>query len=135
MNVPSIRVLIVDDDRAFREAACAILTSLTHVDVVGSVESGAEAIAALPALQPDVVLMDMEMPGMTGIEATREIKRAHPLVRVAIVTGHDWSWARDAALGVNADGFVSKASFPMSSRVLFAGWVGLLAGYTNTLAA
>ena len=74
-----IRVLIADDHPLFREGLHGLLDSVAETEVVGEATTGAEAIQKAKALQPDVILMDIKMPGINGIEATRaiEIGRAH----------------------------------------------------------
>ena len=126
MNVPELRVLLADDRPEFAEAARMFLETQPHVRVVGSVQSGTQAVAAVRTLNPHVVLMDLYMPGMTGLEAMREIKRANSHVRVVIVTLDDWPWQREVARAAGADGFISKSSFSESCRMLIAGWAGVL---------
>lgn len=84
-----IRVLLVDDHKIVRQGVRAYLQTLTDIDIVGEAASGAAAVAATEQNRPDVVLMDLEMPGeIDGIAATREIRRLHPGVRVIVVTSH-----------------------------------------------
>ena len=111
MSGRSIRVVVVDDGPSFRKAATAFLATQPHVDVVGAFESGLEAIEAAALLSPDLILMDLHMPGMTGLNATRAIKRFNATVKVVAVTLYDRDWHRSAALDAGADGFISKASF------------------------
>lgn len=125
--VPAIRVLLVDDSPTFLQAARAFLVS-RGLRVVGSVESGGESLAAVDSLNPDLVLMDLNMPGMTGLEATRMIKKSRPGIRVIIMSLEgDW-WdcqdTDDPLLG--ADGFISKSRFTEASPAVIGALFGNL---------
>jgi len=76
----SVGVLIVDDQAPFRRAARAVVTATPGFEVVGEAESGEEAVALVEDLDPEVVLMDINLPGINGIEATRRITATHPNV-------------------------------------------------------
>jgi DNA-binding NarL/FixJ family response regulator len=82
-----IRVLVVDDDPDFVEAAKVTLASDRRIDVVGGATSGEEAVRQAAALRPEVVAMDVVMPGLDGIEATRLIRKDQPECRVVLVSG------------------------------------------------
>src|SRR5512146_1490877 len=82
----SLRVLIVDDHPIFRDGIRALLASVPDFEIAGEAATGDEAIAEAATLQPDVVLMDLQMPGIGGVEATRQILFASPHIRVLIVT-------------------------------------------------
>jgi pilus assembly protein CpaE len=82
-----IRVLIVDDDPNFVEAATALLAADQRLEVVGGATDGEEAIAKAAALRPQVVAMDVLMPGMDGLEAARMIQSSEPECRVVLVNG------------------------------------------------
>ncbi len=76
-----IRILIADDQQPFREGLRALFRSMPDVEVVGEAATGQEAVTLTEKLQPDVVLMDIKMPGMNGIEATGQILSASPHIR------------------------------------------------------
>jgi len=106
----SIRVLIADDHTLFREGLRAVLTSVPDTDVVGEAATGQEAIAKTSELQPDVVLMDIQMPGTNGIEATAGIVRERPHTGVVIVTMFEDDDSVFAAMRAGARGYVLKGA-------------------------
>jgi len=83
-----IRVLVVDDHGVVRLGVERALSGLPGVEVVGAVADGEQALAAVPELEPDVILMDLQMPGLDGIAATREIVRQQPDARVVVLTSY-----------------------------------------------
>ena len=103
-----VRVLIADDHRLFAEALRAILDAEPTVDVVGLAASGADAVRQTAELEPDLVLMDINMPGLDGIEATRRILAQQPETQVLMVTGSDARQDVDAARIAGAAGYVTK---------------------------
>lgn len=105
-----IRVLIVDDHAYFRKGLRALLKLLPEVEVVGEAGDGDEAIAQTAALQPDVILMDLHMPGRGGLAATEEILRASPHVGVLMLTMVEDDESLSAALRVGARGYVLKGA-------------------------
>jgi two-component system response regulator NreC len=109
-NGQRIRVLIVDDHAILRQALRQLLEGHPEVEVVGDAGSGREAIAATEKLLPDVVLMDMVMPGLTGLEATRQIRKRFPKTRVLILTGYMEDEQIIGALRAGASGYVVKKS-------------------------
>jgi two-component system, NarL family, response regulator DesR len=106
--VSDIRLLLADDQALVRGALAALLALEPDLTVVAEVGSGDEVVAAATAHTPDVALLDVEMPGMDGIEATRALKHALPRVRVLIVTTFGRPGFLRRALQAGADGFVVK---------------------------
>ena len=86
MNQTPIRVLIVDDHKIVREGIELLLSEIRDIEMVGEAKNGAEGLVRARELQPDVILMDLVMPEMDGVEATRQITAEHPDVRVLILT-------------------------------------------------
>jgi DNA-binding NarL/FixJ family response regulator len=103
-----VRVLIVDDHRLFAEALTAILSVDDRIEVVGLASTGGDAVRRAVELEPDVVLMDISMPGVGGLEATRRILEERPGVRVLMLTGSDADQDVDAARTAGAAGYVTK---------------------------
>ena len=103
-----IRVLIADDHRLFAEALEAILTGESGIEVVGRARNGAEALELALALEPDVLLMDISMPVMDGVEATRRIREARPAASVLMLTGSNTAVDVDRARDAGAVGYVTK---------------------------
>ena len=108
----AIRVLVVDDDALMRAGLRGVLGSDDGIAVVGEAADGAEAIAAAAALQPDVVLMDVRMPGLDGIAATREVLATSSDVRVLILTTFEQDDYVFGALRAGASGFLLKRARP-----------------------
>lgn len=106
-----IRTMLVDDSPEFLEAAQRFLASDPQVDILGSARSGKEAVKLVSQLNPDLVLMDLAMPGMNGLTATRQIKSLPNPPQVIILTMHDNHEYRSASDAVHADGFISKSQF------------------------
>jgi CheY-like chemotaxis protein len=104
----AIRVLIADDHRLFAEALEAILAGESRIEVVGRARNGAEAVELSLELEPDVVLMDISMPVMDGIEATRRIREARPDACVVMLTGSNAAADVDRSREAGASGYVTK---------------------------
>jgi DNA-binding NarL/FixJ family response regulator len=103
-----VRVLIVDDQRVFAEALALGLETNPGIRCEGVVATAEDALERLTASRPQVVLMDMALPGASGIEATRQIKELYPDIRVILLTGHVRASAVAAAAAVGASGFLPK---------------------------
>ena len=106
----STRVVVVDDHAMFREGLAAILGSLAGVEVVGEAGDGVEALEVVAATGPDVVVMDLHMPRMNGVEATRQVVAEHPGTRVLVLTMLADDESVYAALDAGADGYLLKES-------------------------
>lgn len=103
-----IRLMIVDDHAVLRDGLKTILESELDIEVVGEADSGDAALQLLEIVQPDVVLTDINMQGMTGIEVTKAIKHQHPDIRVLILTMHSHEEYLMAAIKEGADGYLLK---------------------------
>jgi DNA-binding NarL/FixJ family response regulator len=106
-----IRVLLVDDSYEFLQAAAHFLSSDPRIEVIGKFQAAKEAIGQVETLHPDLVLMDIAMPEMNGLEATRIIKEIKQPPRVIILTMYDDGEYHNASEAVNADAFVAKSEF------------------------
>jgi len=104
------RLLIADDHTLFRDGLRALFGSLPDTEVVGEAATGAEAISLAEELQPDVVLMDIQMPDMNGIEATRQIVQTSPHIGVIVVTMFEDDDSVFAAMRAGARGYVLKGA-------------------------
>ncbi|MGW1495778.1 response regulator [Streptomyces sp. NBC_00191] len=104
----TIRVLIVDDQIMVREGFSVLLNAMPDIEVVGEAVNGREAVARVAELAPDVVLMDIRMPELNGIEATREIVAAHADSKVLVLTTFDLDEYVYQALRAGASGFLLK---------------------------
>ncbi len=109
MNEP-VRILIADDHTLFRDGLRALFESLYEAELVGEAATGAEAISLAEKLQPDVVLMDIQMPGINGIEATRRIVSTSPHIGVIVVTMFEDDDSVFSAMRAGARGYVLKGA-------------------------
>ena len=105
----ALRILIVDDEKAVRTALGRLLATRKEWQVVGEAADGAEAIGMARELQPDIVIMDITMPEMNGLEATPEIKKALPAAEVLIFTQHDSTQMIQQAQNAGASGYLLKS--------------------------
>jgi DNA-binding NarL/FixJ family response regulator len=135
--VSAIRVLVVDDDALMRAGLRGVLASDDGIAVVGEAADGGEAIARVAALAPDVVLMDVRMPGLDGIAATREVLAASADVRVLILTTFEQDDYVFGALRAGASGFLLKRARPedllAAVRAIAAGDALLSPSVTRTV--
>lgn len=110
MEMEPIGVLVADDHALFREGLQALFMTIPDIEFVGEAATGAEAVAQAEALQPDVVLMDINMPGVNGIEATRRILHTSPNIGVVVVTMLEDDASVFAAMRAGARGYVLKGA-------------------------
>ncbi|MBL8061966.1 MAG: response regulator transcription factor [Anaerolineales bacterium] len=104
----TIKVLIADDHVFYREGVRALLSSVQEIEVVGEANDGEEAIAQANDLKPNIILMDLKMPGMNGIDATRRIHETHPNIGVLVITMFDDDDSVFAAMRAGARGYLLK---------------------------
>jgi DNA-binding NarL/FixJ family response regulator len=112
MSGPLVRVLIVDDDDLMRAGLKSVLSSDDTLEVVGEAGDGREAVQRVRATEPDVVLMDVRMPDLDGIAATREVLEVSPQAKVAILTTFEQDDYIFGALSAGASGFLLKRTKP-----------------------
>ena len=110
MTAEQLRILVADDSDAFRAGLAALLGSVDGITLAGEATNGEEAISRALDLHPDVVLMDLHMPGRNGIEATREIVSAAPHVAVLVLTMHEDDESVFAAVQAGARGYLVKGA-------------------------
>jgi DNA-binding NarL/FixJ family response regulator len=106
------KVAIVEDDRGLRDQLASILGAAPDVRFVGACGSGDEAVDRIHVLRPDVVLMDIKLPGMSGIECVSHLKRALPSLQIIMLTVYEDSESIFRALKAGADGYLVKSSPP-----------------------
>ena len=106
------KVAIVEDDRGLREQLAQILSAASDVRFVGACASGEEALDRIHVMQPDVVLMDIKLPGMSGIDCVAHLKRALPSLQIIMLTVYEDSERIFRALKAGADGYLVKSSPP-----------------------
>jgi DNA-binding NarL/FixJ family response regulator len=104
------RILIVDDNNVLREGLKSILLQFSVIDIVGEAADGVEALKSVERLLPDLVLMDISMPRMDGLAATREIKKKWPGTKILVLTVYRTPEYLMAASKAGADGYLSKDS-------------------------
>ena len=102
------RIIIIEDNDIVKEGFKLLISSLSNHEVVATYESCEDAIRSLEKDKPDIVLMDIELPGMNGIEGTRIIKKQHPEIEILVITVHDDSDLVFQALVAGASGYITK---------------------------
>lgn len=132
-----LRILIVDDHGIVRAGIRSLLEGQSNIEVVGEAAGGEEAVEKAIRLQPELVLMDIAMPGMNGIEATRRIKKELPEVTILVLTMHDDEEFFFPVLRAGASGYILKETDPQellyAIRVVRRGQVFLSPAVTKTL--
>jgi DNA-binding NarL/FixJ family response regulator len=134
-----VRLLLVDDHAIVRHTICALLAEEPTLDVISQTASGEEAVGKAKELQPDVVLMDISLPGISGIEAARQIREVSSKSQIIFLSQHDSIQMAKAAFKVGGHGYVSKIDAAMdllkairavregvrfvSQRLVNQGWV------------
>ena len=111
-----IRTMVVDDHTLFRKGLRALLEQMEGLEVVGEASAGAEAVTLAEKLVPDVVLMDIRMPGMSGIEVTKQILQENPHIGIILVTMFDDSESVLSGMRAGARGYVLKGAEPDELR-------------------
>lgn len=106
--VKRFTTLVVDDDDFVAKSMPSFLARIPNVEVIGTARDGRDAIEKIKARQPDVVLMDVRMPRMDGLEATKIIRKEFPDVRVVLMSGYDDSGMREECELAGGHGFMSK---------------------------
>jgi len=134
-----IRVLIVDDHPIFRDGLAGLLATLPEVEIAATAGTAEEALAALTRTSPDVVLMDINLPGTSGVEATRRVSQIAPAVAVLVISMVDDDDSVFAALAAGARGYVLKgasaAEITAALRTVAAGGAVFGAGIASRLLA
>ena len=110
MTISTIRIIIADDHTLLRDGLRALFGSVPDIEVVGEAESGADVISKSELLQPDVILMDIQMPGINGIQATRQIVSKQPDIGVIVVTMYKDDDSVFAAMRAGARGYILKGA-------------------------
>lgn len=105
-----IRIFLADDHQVVREGIRLLLEKVPDLEVIGEADDGGEAVAKISQLVPDIVLMDITMPGLNGLEATRQIKQKHPSIKVLILTMHETGQYLSEILEVGASGYMVKTT-------------------------
>src|SRR6267378_2547157 len=107
-----IRVVVVEDKVAFRRGLGAIFELTPGIECIGMYATGEEALREIPKTAPDVVLMDLNLPGLSGVECTRELKKVRPAAQVVILTIEENTERVFAALRSGAAGYLLKTATP-----------------------
>ena len=114
----AVRVLIADDHDLFANSLMSVMSEDDRVEVIGIAENGQEAVRLTDELRPDVILMDLRMPVMDGLEATRRIREAHPATQILLLTGTDTP-IESEAIAAGASAFLRKESGVDELRQVF----------------
>ena len=123
-HLHSLRIVIADDHALVRAGMRALLSQDPEFEIVGEVENGRDALRVVGELKPDIVLMDLTMPGMNGMEAISDIKLRYPEMLVLVVTLHKTEEFVLASLRAGADGYILKEATPSELRLAVRTVVG-----------
>lgn len=104
----SIRVVLVDDSAPARTMLARLLASYLHIHVAGQAENGADGLALAASLRPDLVITDLQMPGLNGLQLVELLRQKYPLIRSLVTSVHDSPTCQAASLRHGADAFISK---------------------------
>jgi two-component system response regulator DesR len=119
-----IRTIVADDSPEFLRSFCAFLRSQPDLEIVGQASDGSEAVALAGVLQPDLAVLDLEMPGMDGLRAAELLRARFPALRIILVSVHDNFVGRESSRATAVDAFVSKGTlvqdWTQQMRKLFA---------------
>ena len=127
-TIPTIRLLLADDQPIFRQGLSSLLSLETDLEVVGEANQGYEAIALTAQLQPDIILIDVRMPGCDGVQATQEIHARYPWIRILVLTTFDDDEYVFQSLQAGALGYLLKST---PSREVAAAIRNLHRGYSQ----
>ena len=122
-RMDKLRTLLIDDNKGFVVLAKHLLASVPEVDVIGCGYDGFDAVRMAEELRPDLIIIDLAMPGMGGLQATRLIKAQDSPPRVIIASHYDDASHREHAAGAGADGFVNKQEFEQRIPEIVRGFV------------
>ncbi|PKN18391.1 MAG: DNA-binding response regulator [Deltaproteobacteria bacterium HGW-Deltaproteobacteria-6] len=125
MDAEKKKIVIAEDHTILREGLKAMLSSIAGLEVIGEAEDGREAVRSASELKPDLMLMDLSMPRMNGIEAIKEIKKQHPEIKILILTVYKTEEYVLASLQAGADGYIlkeaSRAEFLLAIKNVLMG--------------
>jgi DNA-binding NarL/FixJ family response regulator len=120
MTTATVRVLIVDDQEPFRSAARLVVSLTDGFEVTGEAATGESAVTMAKELSPDLILMDINLPGIDGLEATRQIVQAQPSAKVIVMSTYEPDEYEQRAIEAGAGAFMSKSD--LDPDTLLAGW-------------
>lgn len=107
---PAIRLLVADDHHLIREGLSALFASQGDMQIVGEAVDGREAVAQFDALTPDILLLDLQMPGLNGLDVIAAIKRRHPLARIIVLTTYEGDHLASRAINSGAQAYLLKSA-------------------------
>jgi len=110
MNKPRIRILLADDHQVFREGLRLVLERIPDIEIVSEASDGEEAVSQTAALAPEIVLMDITMPGLNGLEAAKQITRTHPGVKILLLSVHESDEYLAEMLNIGLAGYILKTA-------------------------